>query len=306
MKRLLSLILVLICLCCFVGCKEKEAKVFKVIVPTGTPLLSIGGLLDDSEFNIEVVNGSDPLQAAFIGNDYDMIIAPLNLGAKLYMANNSKYLLEAIITTNNTYLISQNEYDVLDMNKKTVLAYGVGSTPYIALTAFNDLYNLDMTITPLNSGVSDVATSFVARPTEYDMYLLAEPNITILKEKNNLTFNTYNVAQYLDSEVSILIQACLFVNPKSNISKETLKKIEDNIASLNNNPTNYANSILNKNEYFTKIGADILAKSIPNCNITYVHASENLDKIQEYYQLLNKYVPKVLNGSEPNESFYNK
>lgn len=305
MRKNLMFILLFILMLGLVGCNKKDTTVYKVLVPNGTPLIAIGGLLENENFEIDVVNGSDPLQAAFIANEYDMIIAPLNLGAKLYMAKNSKYLFEAVITTNNTYLISDEAYELVDMKNKNVLAYGAGSTPYMALTCFSEYKELDLNITPLNSGVADVAASYLSNVDDYDMYLLAEPNITILKEKNNKEFNTYDISKYLTDEISVLIQACLFVNPNSNISKDVLDEIENNIKALNNDPVDYANQILEYNAYFQNIGSTVLAKSIPNCNITYLHAKDNMNAINEYYTLLNKYYPKVLNGSEPDESFYN-
>ena len=37
--------------------------------------------------NYEIVGGSDPLVSAFTNATHDIIVAPVNLGAKLYKAN---------------------------------------------------------------------------------------------------------------------------------------------------------------------------------------------------------------------------
>ena len=302
MKKIVTIIMLMLVCFLFFGCGKKDEKKYKVIMPNGTPLIAFGNLLDDGNFDIEVVNGSDPLQAAFVSGGYDMIVAPFNLGAKLYLAGKSKYLLDSIITTNNTYLISKNNYETLDSIKdKTVLAYGAGSMPFIGLKALSDDKSLNLQITQLNSGVADVAASFLAQKEEYDLYMMAEPNLTVLKSKTELF--AIDVAKELDKT---LVQACLFVNPDSNVSDIVLNKIKTNIESLNNNPDKYAKDVINKNDFFKNLGEDNLKKAIPNCNIVYKKAFENMNIIESTYELLNKYVPTVLNGNKPDENFYNK
>ena len=127
MKKIISIFVLLLISLLLFSCEKKDEKTYKVIMPSGTPLIAFGNLLDDNNFDIEVVNGSDPLQAAFIGGEYDIIVAPFNLGAKLYLAEKSSYLLEAIITTNNTYLISKEKYDAIDdALKSTATAENAG------------------------------------------------------------------------------------------------------------------------------------------------------------------------------------
>lgn len=300
-KVLLFVIIVFVCII-FIGCGKKDEKKYKVIMPSGTPLIAFGNLIDDENFDIEVVNGSDPLQAAFVGGEYDMIIAPFNLGAKLYLAGKSKYLLDAIITTNNTYLISKNNYaSISDIKDKSVLAYGAGSMPFVGVKALSDNKELNLQITALNSGVADVSASFLAGKEDYDLYMMAEPNLTILKGKTSLY--TIDVSKELDLT---LVQACLFVNPESNVSSIVLEKIEKNIASLNDNPEKYAKAVLEKNAFFKNLGEENLKNAIPNCNIVYKKAVNNKDIVESTYELLNKYVPNLLNGNKPDEGFYNK
>ena len=301
-KRLLSVLFLIVLAFAFFGCEKKDEKTYKVILPSGTPLIAFGNLLDDANFDVEIVNGSDPLQAAFVGGEYDIIVAPFNLGAKLYLANKSKYLLEAIITTNNTYLISKSEFKSLnDIKDKKVLAYGAGSMPFVGVKALSDDFSLNLDITALNSGVGDVAASFLAQKEDYDLYMMAEPNLTILKDKTELFY--FDVAKELNKT---LVQACIFVNPESNVSETVLNKIQNNIKYLNDKPEKYAKEVLNKNEFFTKLGEDNLKKAIPNCNIVYKRAIDNKDIVSSTYELLNKYVPNLLNGSTPDEGFFNK
>jgi len=74
---------------------EPAPDELSVLIPFGSPALSMAGLLinEDNQvgeysldeyvtYKTEIVNGSDPLVAAFTSQRHDVIIAPTNLGAK--------------------------------------------------------------------------------------------------------------------------------------------------------------------------------------------------------------------------------
>lgn len=305
MKKIIILIITILSLTCLTSCKEEE-KTLKVLLPQGTPLFSIGGLLDDTNFKFDIVNGQDPLLAGFTTQEYDIIIAPLNLGTKLYVTGKSMYKLEAIITTNNTYIISKNEINnYIELNDKTILAYGNGATPSLALNIAKDINNIEFSKIEYRTSVADVMLEFNSKISSFDYYLSAEPNITIMEEKTNNKINILNVMDLLETEINLLPQACLFVNPTSDIEEKTLKKIENNINFMNEKPKEYSQEIENKHEYFTTLTKNTIEKAIPNCNITYKKATENKNIIFKYYEILDKYQSKVLEGKRPDDSFFN-
>ena len=304
MKKFL-MVLILVILGFTISCKkETNERVLKVILPSGTPLMAVGGLLDNSKFDFTIVNGQDPLQSAFASGEYDLIIAPFNLGAKLFLAGASSYKLESIITTNNTYIMSKTEIkDINELQNKKIMTYGTGSSPWIAYKALNDKYELNLTDVA-QASASDVAGMFASGSEDADVFLGAEPNITTLKEKKKLDFYVIDVSKSLD-EVEYFIQACLFVKKDSNIDSSYLKLIEDNINNMNKKPGEYANMVLGKNDFFDTLGSDVIAKAIPNCNIVYLKAKDSVAIINDFCALLNKYSPKVLNGKLMDETFYN-
>lgn len=303
MKKLLKCLLMIMLLITFISCNEEKEKI-KVLLPSGTPFLAVGNLIDDEDFEFDVVNGQDKLMEGFTDGEYDLIIAPLNLGTKVYLNGKSSYKLESIITTNNTYITSKEEIkDIEDIKDKKILAFGQGSTPSLALNAVLDYKNIEATI-DYRSSASDVSLEFMSQNTEYDYFVLAEPNITTLEEKTQKTIYKISLSEVLKEEVSYLIQACLFVNSTKDISNKIINKIEKNIKNMNENPEKYASNIESKDNFFSGLTKEVIAKAIPNCNIVYLKASENKDIIQSYYNLLNKYQPKVLDGKTPSEDFY--
>lgn len=302
-KILQSLMLVL-ALVILIGCEDKKPiEKIKVMLPSGTPLLAIGNLLDDEMFEFDVVDGQDPLMAGFTEGNYDLIIAPINLGAKLYLAGKSVYKLKAAITTNNTYLASKNEITSLqDVQNKKILAFGNGSAPSLALQASLKINNIISEV-EYRSSAADVTLEYTSSNTDFDYFLLAEPNITTIANKTKKEINKIALIDYLKDEIEVLVQACLFVNSSKEISDEVFKKIENNIKSMNENPKDYASSVESKKEFFTKLTKEVLEKAIPNCNITYLNAKDNEKVFVDFYEFLNKYQPKVLNGKAPEKDF---
>ena len=65
---------------------------------------------------------------------------------------------------------------------------------------------------------------------------------------------------------------------------------------MNENPQAYANSIIAKDVYFSDLGADIIATSLPNANLSFLAAKDNKAKIEAYLNMIGYQLP--------NEGFY--
>ena len=74
---------------CDLGSTENpEDKKVSIIMPTGTPALGLAEYAvdakEDENITVDIVAGSDPLMAAFVNKSYNVIVAPVNLGAKMF------------------------------------------------------------------------------------------------------------------------------------------------------------------------------------------------------------------------------
>ena len=208
-KNFLIIVLTLV-VSLFIGCKKDLEKI-KVLLPSGAPLIAVGDLLDNEAFDFTIANGADVLSASLITNDYDIIIAPLNLGAKLYVAGNSNYKLAAVLTTNNTYLVSKEPLtSITDLSGKQILGYGQNSTPDILLKAALEKNSVTTGGIQYQTSVADVMSLFMTGAEEAQYSLLAEPQLTKIKQK----FPNVNVLNIADQygENTVFPQACLFVN----------------------------------------------------------------------------------------------
>ena len=283
--------------------KKEEIK---ILTPSGTPLMAIGGLIGSEAVNIEAVNGAAVLQTELPKGNYDIIIAPLTLGAKFYIAETSKYVLDAVVTTNNTYIIAKGSTtltNITDLKNKKIVAYGQNNTPDIALmNAINTTTGItkeDVDITYV-SDVNTAMSSFTGG-SEYDYCLIAEPQLSKMKS-NGANIKTLDLSNYMSTTI---YQAGVFVNPKANQTRcnEVIEEIKTNITYLNAHPTEYANQVLDKNAFFKNMTAPVIAASIPNANINFIKAKDNKNDIKAYFTEVNSYNAAILGGMV-NDAFF--
>ncbi len=311
MKKIICFLLIL-SLGFLFGCKKEETpkenyEQIKIIVPSGTPLVAVGGLLGSSDYQFDVVTGADLLTTALAKGEYDVVIAPVTAATKLSILGKSQYKFASIITTGNNYLVSKGgSSNIEDLNGKKILAYGQNNTPDIALKSALESHNITCEI-EYQSAVSDVVPFIVGENNDYDYFLTAEPTLTQLKQKYNLDLTIIDLQEALKSEMDMIPQAGIFVLEKENNQKELehfLKEVKDNIDFLNNNGDKYYEKVGNLNEFFQKLGEEVLEESLKTSNIAYYSAKDNKATMNKYYDLLNKYNNSLLNGLTPSEEFY--
>lgn len=303
MKKILFMLFVAVAALVLVGCKTPEnsgdgaiTEEVKIITPQGNPFIAVGNLLGEENIKIDSVNGAAGVKQALVAGEYDIVIAPLNLGAQLYSKEQSKYVLNSVIALGNTYIVSNKNVkldSIQDLQGKTILAYSQGGTPDIVLQYVLNANNVQATI-EYQPSITEVVPFFMQG--QYDYILAAEPVITNLKVKKNKELNVLNLQDYTDNTI---MQAAVFVNPNSQKQesiKAVIEKIEANIKQMNENPQAYANSIISKDVYFSDLGADIIATSLPNANLSFLDAKNNKSKIEAYLTMIGYQLP--------NEGFY--
>ena len=305
MKRILSTIILLLSLVLF-GCGGKNKETIKIIVPSGTPLVAIGGVLDNEFYEVEVVSGADLLTQALVKGEYDVVIAPVTAASKLYISQNIKYRFASSINLSSNYLITLNGKS-LDNSSAKILAYGANNTPDIIMKSVLEKHGgVDNYAIDYQQAITDVVP-FIVNGSDYDFFLTSEPVLTQLKLKYNLNFDVIDLQEELKDDLELIPQAGIFVNSESTKQTEIknfLKDVKKNIESLNSDGNKYFDKVATLNEYFTKLGSDILVSSIPRSNIKYIEAKSNIEIFNKYYDLLNKYNAKLLNGEKPDEAFY--
>lgn len=154
---------------------DQVVEAVKVLSPTGAPALAVMSLAADGEDQVDFVTGSEALSAEFAKGDsmYDMIVAPINLGAKLISANKTNYRLAAVITWGNLYLVGTSDNALEEAGN--FAAFGEGSVPDIVFKNAVDVNSIVPELTYYSSA-QDVQGILLSGKAESG--LLAEPAVT--------------------------------------------------------------------------------------------------------------------------------
>ncbi|MCB9498628.1 MAG: hypothetical protein H6687_01925, partial [Bacillales bacterium] len=183
MKKILLIFTILFSALILMGCKEKET--ITILSPSGTPALSqmyVEEKANDYNYKVDIVDGVDPLVSAFTSASYDIIYAPINLGAKMYL-NNGNYRLLGVVVYCNYYLVTKTDSDfTLDsLQGKNIVLFGQNAVSGImASYIFNENNLNNLNITYVNS-VAEAQAELIKDSTK--VILTAEPSLSVLESK---------------------------------------------------------------------------------------------------------------------------
>lgn len=270
-----------------------EESGFSVLTPAGAPSVI---LCDYYKNNPDLVTVGDitSVQAALVKEDYDMIIAPSNLGAKLIASGKSAYTLLGVVTTGNLYLVGQA--DALEQAKEVTL-FGENAVPQKIYDVVKGFNNYQYEENYMNS-VTDVQPLLLSGKTE--LALLADPiaTITINKAKENgleLTKLVDLQAEYAKATDSQngYPQACLFVKKDLYVNKtsevhEFTKALTAYDEKIHNDSSVLVADI---NEIGVKnLGlpnAEVVATCLDGMGITYKSAFEYRNELKDFLALFD-------------------
>ncbi|MEG0841482.1 MAG: hypothetical protein RSF69_02960 [Erysipelotrichaceae bacterium] len=154
----------------------------KILAPAGATALSLLPLYDNKHVKITIVQGPEVLSAELAkeSSDYDVILAPVNLGTKMIQEGNTPFLLDSIITWGNLYVVG-NSAEALNQ-EGDFASFGEGAVPGMILKNTIDFNQVAVKNVAYNA-VSDVQAQLLSGKA--NVGLLAEPaaTATIMKAK---------------------------------------------------------------------------------------------------------------------------
>ncbi len=302
MKKIFILIIAIFTLS-FFGCQKKiEEPTEKptVILPGGSPLISVAKILEDADY--QIVAGPDLFPAEFKKAERDIIIAPIIIGTKLYIASASNYKLHSIIGWGNLYLVSRTKITSLtELEGKSVVAFGENATPGIILKTALGSVNTNLNFL---ASVTDVVGPFKTK--KYDYALISEPVLErLISSSEGETLHIFDLSKA--EGLPKVAQFGVFVNPNSTDKVGVvnfLSKIEENVDNMNNDPTLYANLIVPKFESLQAFTPELLANAISRMNLLFVSSKNAKTDFLAFINFLNSKNPNLIGGEVPNEGFY--
>lgn len=299
MKKIIIIILLAFTL---VGCKPKDQTPIKMIVPFGSPQLSQLYMQSSTSYHVDIIQGADPLVAAFGSKSHDVIFAPTNLGAKMYQAK-PDYILIAVVVWGNFYLVTEDESidSFLDLQDKEVIVFGQNQTSDIIIKYIMHGLDINFNITYVDS--VQTATEMYLMDTN-KIVMVAEPSLSKIKSLKEETKVIDLQTLYLDVHGSDTYpQAGVFV--KADLSQQKIDRIitdlSNSIETLNLNISDSAHLAITLGVNLTH---PVLMDAILNSNIRYQSARSSKPLIEDYFMILLEYNPLLIGGELPNDGFY--
>lgn len=267
----------------------KEPEKITILAPQGAPALATLSVYGSTYADVTTVSGSDLLTSELAKDEaaYDIIIAPINLGAKMMEKKNTNYALHSVITWGNLYIVGSEDYNLTD----GLAAFGEHAVPAMILSHSG----IQTTPTYYNS-VQDVQAQLLSGMVQAG--LLAEPAVTAIIAKakqQGLELNVITDMQeqyqiYNDTDSKGYPQAAIFVKEgrEENV-QEVLAQIETfvNETALDS-PDEIGKFI--EHAGIDNLGipsADIAIQSWERQNIKLVKAEEVNDEITTFLSLFD-------------------
>ena len=120
---------------------------YTFMAPDGAPALAIAKLINDNDdlgtgksINYSVIQATQ-VSPNLSGGVADIMVAPVNVASKLYKANGNDYVMVAVLTHGNFYIISTTEISINDLKGKQVAVPNQGAVPDWTFKMVLEKYN---------------------------------------------------------------------------------------------------------------------------------------------------------------------
>lgn len=277
------------------GCASApEKQEIKALVPAGAPALAMYmGTLDNADVTLDYTQGTDLLTAELAKEDgeYDVIVAPVNLGLKTYEAN-PVYQCAGVLTWGNLYMVGKDE-EVLSDPAAEVAAFGEGAIPGMV---FNSVQAEDIAgnVTWYPS-VAEAQQALLAGKA--DAALLAEPAVSAATAKDD-SLKVISDLQTLwkdkeGSERTGYPQAAVFV--KESVSDDFITGLAEALDAVNVKEQSEEMVQEIEDADPEKLGvpsAQIAVKSWPGQNIHFVRAADARGDVETFLKKMNMTIPE--------------
>ncbi|MDT8337017.1 MAG: hypothetical protein RQ856_04225 [Candidatus Izemoplasmatales bacterium] len=299
MKKTLILIFLLLLASLF-SCAQSEQ--ITIMAPAGAPALAQIYLQNNDDYLVDIVNGPDPLVAAFGSKSHDFIFAPTNLGAKLYN-NGIEYIFIAGVTFGNYFLatVTETNFNLDSLEGKEIICFGMNNTSDIVLRYILDSNNINASITYVDS--LEMANSSLIADNNA-IILSAEPALSVLQTKVSgiKTIDLQAEYQTLTGENSYP-QSGVFARKdlSERIIDKFLNDLKNSILKVNLEIEDTADLAVDLEMGFPK---EVLITAIPNSHINYQEAIDIKTDLENYFNIIFNINPILIGEKLPDDNFY--
>ena len=323
MKKILSILMVLVLVFSFVGCAKEEnnapvektkVNVFGIAGPTGIGMADLMNKAKNNQteldYNFNIVGSNEEIVAKISNGEADIAAVATNLASVLNSKTSGKVQVLAINTLGVLSVVSKGENisKISDLKGKTVYTTGQGANPEYIITNILEKNNLKVG--------TDVKLEFVTEPTELVTKVVTNQKAIVIAPQpvaTTITVKDANAKIVIDINDewdkitdTKLVMGCViarkeFVKKNPKAVETFLKEYKASINATNNDTENVAKLC---EEYKLAASVGIAKKAIPHCHIVFQSGKEMKTNLKAYLEFLHSKNPASVGGKLPNESFY--
>ena len=313
MKKVLFVFLFIFNLVLLASCSTaNDDYKITVVAPQGAPAVAVANeAINDKDSYSFIKAGL--INEQFTANEKDIIIAPVNAGASLYMSEKkiSTYKLGAVVTWGNLYFATKRTdiTSISDLDGKKVTLFGEktinSSLARYVLAQKNITPNYEYKAT------AEQTKDLLLSSDNNDVIVLtAEPALTaasILLKQQNINVKSFSVAEIYKevSNNSEYTQAGLFIkadtikNHKS-VVDSFLAKIKASCDLVSSNLETTVNNVIALGNTGLPPKAPVLTQALPKSNIKFVYAKDAKSAVEKTASIdLDQF-----GGAIPSDDFY--
>lgn len=314
MKKILAIVLSLILVIGLCACSqnsEKDITEIKIGVLKGPTGIGSAYLMEQNKnnksknrYSFTLAGSPDELTAQLISCELDMVSLPTNVIASLYNKTDGEIKILGVNALGVLYILEKgNSLNTLeDLNGKTILCSGKGSTAEYVLSHILSHNNIDAKI-EWAAEHSEAAT--LALSGNYDIVMFPEPFVTTVTEKSSDFRIAFDLTrEWEDLDLGSLPMGGIAVRKEFYEENEKELKLfseeySESVSYVNNEPVNAARLC----EKFDIVAASIAEKAIPRCNIVWMDEGYE-DQLMGFYNILFVSNPKSVGGAIPGSDFF--
>lgn len=308
-KILVAIIFAIMAVFTLSSCDEliipEEKQEISLIAPTGTPTLILSQSIEEYEkVDAEIVSGPNALAAEFAKGEKDIIVAPINLGAKLAVSSEDfKYVMFHTLVWCNYYVVSTTPISSFEeLDGKDVTLFGQNSTPDIVFRSLMAHYQINPNLTYMSS-VADANKMLVSK--QADIIVSAEPALSAILAKGD--FHVYSLAEewtkVAEFDGADIPQAAIFVNKESiEKTKQFLNIVERNVKKVESNKEDVVAAAKRVDKLLAPT-EEVLVSAITRCNFK-INENEK-ESIDLYFsKVIELGLGATVGGKLSDEEFY--
>ena len=261
----------------------------------------------------QIYASADAFAPALLKNEINAAIIPANAAATLYKNSGGKIQVAAVNNLGVLYILEKGNSvnSVADLEGKTIVATGAGTTPQYSLEYIlkaNGLKIGEDVNVEYKSEASEVLAAL--KQGKADIAMLPQPAAT----KATKAVEGVRIALDLNAEWAktgedaSLVTGVLVVNTK--FAKENPKAVETLLKDYEASCKLVANDLDKIAEYVVEFGiggidnAGLAKIAVPLCNIKFMAGAEMKKAVSGYLKVLFDSNPASIGGEMPADSFY--